>query len=121
MSTPRQDRKGYLSVIPGALTEQEVTQTLLSRAGVDDDELAELLRDSISELKELIHAKTYLATSNGRGQTNLMEINDNSARLKAIDTLLKLTSSYPKQSGKAAGTPIHLHLPEYYDTKPTEG
>lgn len=125
MSTPRQDRKQYLQVLNGSpLSEQDVTQTLLARAGVDDEELAGLIRESIDELKGLLHAKTYLTTMGRDRTSNVLEINDNGTRIKAIDMLLKLTSSYPKTSGKGPRAPIYLQMPGYYeapDDKPSTG
>ena len=119
MSTPRQERRQYLSLpsLPtgNPIDEELLNQTLLQRAGVDDDELAELLRESITELRAQLQAKSYVVTTNARKESNVLEVTDNSSRLKAIDMLLKLTSSYPKSTGKAARTPIVLNLPGYYE------
>ena len=119
MSTPRQERRQYLSLpsLPtgNPIDEELLNQTLLQRAGVDDDELAELLRESITELRAQLQAKSYVVTTNARKESNVLEVTDNSSRLKAIDMLLKLTSSYPKATGKAARTPIVLNLPGYYE------
>lgn len=122
MSTPRQERRQYLSLpslpMGNPIDEELLNQTLMQRAGVDDDELAGLIRESVDELKQLLKAKSYVVTMNARKESNILEVSDNAARLKAIDMLLKLTSSYPKTTGKQARTPIVLNLPGYYGPEP---